>query len=116
MLHECPGHPVHVRRPVRPGVVQEQPLATLDSGLGPEVAVGVVGRADPVLSHAPCSQKFLESSRPKLGAVITRKMLCHSEDTKVLLETLDEVTAADLVREPENLSAMTSQLLPLTSK
>ncbi len=60
MLHERPGHLVHVRPPVRPGVVQEKPLAALDGGLGPEVALRVVGGAHPVLSNAPGPQKLLE--------------------------------------------------------
>ena len=58
--------------------------------------MGVVGRADPVLGHAPCPQKLLESGRPKLGPVIAREMLCHSKHTKVLLEALDEITAGSL--------------------
>ena len=53
VLHHSPGYLVCVRRAIRPGVIQEDPLGGLDGGLGPEVRVRVVGRTDPVFSHSP---------------------------------------------------------------
>ena len=91
MLHDRPSYLILVRRAVRPGVVQEDPLSRLDCGLGTEVGVRVVGCTDSVFSHSPGLEESLQCLRAELWPIIAGEVFRYSEDGEIFLQCLDQV-------------------------